>query len=111
MVAQKNGFGNCGRPAEAGTGIAKNGDAGTPESDALEATIAEGPSEMLHGLNNALVSILLNAQVIEWKLPSYTRLKRNLHEVERSAQRGAKLVARLHQWLEANEVRGGGSAA
>jgi len=56
--------------------------------------------DILHGLNNALVSILLNAQVIEWKLPSYSRLKRNVHEVERSAQRGGLLVQRLRNWLE-----------
>lgn len=50
---------------------------------------------LLHDLNNALVAILLNAQVIEWKLPSYSRIKRNVHEVERSAQRGGVLVRRL----------------
>ena len=52
-------------------------------------------SQILHGLNNMLVSILLNAQVIEWKLPSYSRIRRNVHEVERSAQRGAVLLSRL----------------
>ena len=56
--------------------------------------------DIFHGLNNALVSILLNAQVIGWKLPSYSRLKRNVHEVERSAQRGGLLVQRLRNWLE-----------
>jgi len=56
--------------------------------------------DILHGLNNALVSILLNAQVIGWKLPSYSRLKRSVHEVERSAQRGGLLVQRLRNWLE-----------
>lgn len=56
--------------------------------------------DILHGLNNALVSILLNAQVIEWKLPSYSRLKRNVHEVERSAQRGGLLIQRLRNWLD-----------
>jgi len=40
-------------------------------------------AELLHGLNNVLVGMLLNAQVLEWKLPSYSRLKRNLHEIER----------------------------
>lgn len=52
-------------------------------------------AELLHGLNNVLVSILLNAQVMEWKLPSYSRLKRNLHAIERNAQRGGELVKRL----------------
>ncbi len=57
-----------------------------------------GPVEtaaVLHNLNNALVSILLNTQVIEFRLPSYSRLKRNLHEIERSAQRAGMLVKRL----------------
>ncbi len=52
-------------------------------------------AELLHGLNNVLVSTLLNAQVMEWKLPSYSRLKRNLHAIERNAQRGGELVKRL----------------
>lgn len=52
-------------------------------------------AELLHGLNNVLVGTLLNAQVMEWKLPSYSRLKRNLHEIERNAQRGGELVKRL----------------
>lgn len=57
--------------------------------------------ELLHGLNNVLVSVLLNAQLIEWKLPSYSGMRRSVHEVERSAQRGAVLVNRLKHWLEA----------
>ena len=51
--------------------------------------------EILHGLNNVLVSILLNAQLIEWKLPSYSHLRRNVHEIERSAQRAVVLLKRL----------------
>ena len=57
-------------------------------------------SELVHGLNNALVSILLNAQVIEWKLPSYSRLKRHLHEIERSAQRAGEITRRLGRFQE-----------
>ncbi|MGA9567478.1 MAG: hypothetical protein WBS19_18270 [Candidatus Korobacteraceae bacterium] len=52
-------------------------------------------AELLHGLNNVLVSTLLNAQVMEWKLPSYSRLRRNLHAIERNAQRGGELVKQL----------------
>jgi|SRR5580704_15061302 hypothetical protein len=51
--------------------------------------------ELLHGLNNALASVLLNAQVMAWKMPSYSRGKRYLHEIERNAQRGGELVKRL----------------
>jgi hypothetical protein len=43
--------------------------------------------------------------VLEWKLPSYSRLKRNLHEIERNAQRGGELVKRLlkHQELQVGD--------
>lgn len=51
--------------------------------------------ELLHVLNNALASVLLNAQVMAWKLPSYSRGKRYLHEIERNAQRAGELVKRL----------------
>lgn len=57
-------------------------------------------AEILHGLNNVLASMLLNAQVMEWKLPSYSRSKRYLHEIERNAQRGGELVKRLLGRLE-----------
>ena len=58
-------------------------------------------AEILHGLNNVLASMLLNAQVLEWKLPSYSRSRRYLHEIERNAQRGGELVKRLLGRLEA----------
>ena len=68
------------------------------------ADIAGQRAEILHGLNNVLVSILLNAQLIEWKLPSYSRLRRNVHEIERSAQRAGML---LKQLVAEGEVRKG----
>jgi hypothetical protein len=49
--------------------------------------------------------VLLNTQVMEWKLPSYSRLKRNLHEVQRNAQRGGELTKRLLNRLEAMSIR------
>jgi hypothetical protein len=61
----------------------------------LALTGCEDCGELLHGLNNALASVLLNAQVMAWKLPSYSRGKRYLHEIERNAQRGGELVKRL----------------
>jgi hypothetical protein len=51
--------------------------------------------EILHGLNNVLVSIVFNAQIMEWKLPSYSRMRRNTHEIQRSAQRAGVLLKRL----------------
>jgi hypothetical protein len=56
--------------------------------------------KLLHDLNNVLVAILLNTQIIEWKLPSYSKIMRNLHEVERRAQHGALLVSRLRGTLK-----------
>lgn len=60
--------------------------------------------DILHDLNNALVSILLNAQLIEWKLPSYSRIKRNIHEIERSAQRVGVLVRGLREFVDDKEA-------
>lgn len=50
---------------------------------------------VLHDLNNAFAVVLMNAQVMEGKLPSYSRSKRYIHEIERSAQRGGALLKRL----------------
>src|SRR5664279_6566944 len=61
---------------------------------------------ILHGLNNVLASMLLNAQVMEWKLPSYSRSRRYLHEIERNAQRGGELVKRLLERLEKDRPHG-----
>ena len=56
---------------------------------------AEDLGEIMHGLNNVLVSILLNAQFMEWKLPSYSQMRRNTHEIQRSAKRAGVLLKRL----------------
>ncbi len=64
---------------------------------------AESCIELLHGLNNAFAAVLMNAQVLDSKLPSYSRSKRYIHEIERSAQRGAALLKRLLDRLPADE--------
>jgi hypothetical protein len=92
--------GNCEQPREAGGRIALGRGEVKTEVVGVDASVEPESSDILHGLNNVLVSILLNAQIIEWKLPSYSRLRRNLHEVERSAQRGAALVKRLRNGRE-----------
>lgn len=56
---------------------------------------ADHAVEMLHDLGNAFASVLLNAQVLDGKMPSYSRAKRYVHEIERSAQRGGALLKRL----------------
>jgi hypothetical protein len=40
-------------------------------------------------MNNVFVSVLLNPPMMEWKLLSHSRLKCNLHEVQRDAKRVA----------------------
>lgn len=50
---------------------------------------------VLHDLNNVFAAVLINAQVMECKLPSYSRSKRYIHEIERGAQRGGALLKRL----------------
>ena len=74
---------------------------GVKEMGACEGT-GDKCAETLHGLNNVLASMLLNAQVLEWKLPSYSRSRRYLHEIERNAQRGGELVKRLMEQIEAS---------
>lgn len=60
--------------------------------------------EALHDLNNAFAVVLMNAQVLECKLPSYSRSKRYIHEIERGAQRGGALLKRLMANLSAGSV-------
>jgi hypothetical protein len=60
-------------------------------------------TDTLHELANAMTAVLVNAQVLEWKLPPYSRLKRPVREVERHAQRGGELLKRLLHQFEAPE--------
>jgi hypothetical protein len=57
--------------------------------------------ELLHDLNNTFAAVLTNAQVLDGKLPSYSRSKRYIHEIERGAQRGTALLKRLLERLAA----------
>jgi hypothetical protein len=51
--------------------------------------------EVLHELANLMTGVMVNAQVLGWKLPPYSHLKRPVREVERNAQRGGELLKRL----------------
>lgn len=51
--------------------------------------------ELLHELSNILAGVLINVQLLEWKLPPYSYLKRPVRAVERNAQRGSELLKRL----------------
>jgi hypothetical protein len=52
-------------------------------------------AEVLHELANLMTGVLVNAQVLGWKLPPYSHLKRPVREVERNAQRGGELLKQL----------------
>jgi len=61
-------------------------------------------TELLHELHKAFAAVLLNAQVLDGKLPSYSRSKRYIHEIERSAQRGGALLKRFLGRLPADSI-------
>jgi len=54
----------------------------------------------LHELANSVTAVLVHAQVLEWKLAPYSRLKRPLRELERHARRSGAL---LRRWLQQRE--------
>lgn len=58
--------------------------------------------ELLQDLSNTFAAVLMNAQVLDGKMPSYSRSKRYVHEIERSAQRGGVLLKRLLERLPAS---------
>lgn len=52
-------------------------------------------ADLVHEMANTTAAVLMNVQVVGWKLPPYSRLKRPLREIERNAQRGGELMKRL----------------
>jgi hypothetical protein len=52
-------------------------------------------ADALHELANTITAVLMNAQVMEWRLPPYSRLKRPVRKIERQAQRSSALLKRL----------------
>ncbi len=54
---------------------------------------------LVHELSNRMTTVLMNAQLLEWRLPPYSRLKRPVLEVERNAQRGGELLKQLRRQL------------
>ena len=61
-----------------------------------------GCATQVHELANTTTAVLMNAQVLGWKLPPYSRLKRPLREIERNAQRGSELMKCLLRRLGTN---------
>jgi hypothetical protein len=63
-----------------------------------------GCADTMHELANSVTALLINTQVLEWKLPPYSRLKRQVREIERHAQRSGTLLKGLLGRLEKNEA-------
>jgi hypothetical protein len=59
-------------------------------------------ADLVHELANTTTAVLINAQVLDWKLPPYSRLKRPLREIERNAHRGSELMKQLLRRLTAD---------
>jgi hypothetical protein len=76
-----------------------------PGGEIVEAATSHSPlasepcTEALEALHHAFAVVLINAQALDGKLPSYSRAKRYIHEIERSAQRGGALLKRLQEQL------------
>ncbi len=59
-----------------------------------------GCTDTLHELANSLTAVLINIQILEWKLPLYSRLKRPAREIELHARRSEALFKRLLREFE-----------
>src|SRR5271165_3914399 len=57
-------------------------------------------TDTLHELANSLTAVLINIQILEWKLPPYSRLKRPVREIELHARRSEALFKRLLREFE-----------
>jgi hypothetical protein len=67
-------------------------DATEGEGDAASAQSRDRCEGLLHTLANVVTGILMNAQILSWKVPPYSCLKRPLREIENHALRAAELV-------------------
>ena len=59
--------------------------------------------ELLHDLASVLTGVLMQSQMMAWKLPPYSHLKRSVREIERNAQRGSELMKRIMRRLADGE--------
>jgi hypothetical protein len=48
--------------------------------------------DLVHQLSNLITPILMHAQMLEWRLPPYSHLKRPVRELERNARRAGELL-------------------
>jgi hypothetical protein len=63
-----------------------------------------GCAVAMHELANSVTALLINTQVLEWKLPPYSRLKRPVREIERHAQRSGVLLKDLLRRFEIGDA-------
>ena len=68
-----------------------------PEKACPSSLSCSNCAAVLHELSNVMTGVLTKAQVLGWKLPAYSHLKRPVREMERGAQRGGELLRRLMQ--------------
>ncbi len=72
-----------------------------PRSSQLRCSDCAG---LVHELSNTVTAVLMNAQLLGWRLPPYSRLKRPVLELERNAQRSSELLKRLSRQFGDNAV-------
>lgn len=105
---QGPGSGESGRACEAASSCGADGERITETLRSSQLRCGDC-SELLHQLSNTMTGVLMNVQLLGWKLPPYSRLKRPVLEVERNAQRAGELLKRLLQRLEAGRFEPVGS--
>ena len=96
--------GDSGKQREAMSSSCGDGKGRIPEMERLLRLQCADCEELLHELSNVLTGVLMNAQVLAWKLPPYSHLKRSVREVERNAQRGGELLKRLTRRVAVSEA-------
>lgn len=63
--------------------------------------------ELLHEISNTITGVLMNAQILERKLPPYSHLKRLVRQVARGAQGGSELLKQLMRSLANSDTKVG----
>jgi len=91
-----------GNASEAMASSSGEGEEGGARTSPSSHTVCSGCADTVHELANTMTAVLINAQVLEWKLPPYSRMKRPVREIERHAQRGGALLRRLLRHFEAD---------
>lgn len=91
---------NANEAMASSSGEGEESDVRTPPSSH---TGCSACADAVHELANTLTAVLINAQVLEWKVPPYSRMKRPVREIERHAQRGSALLKRLRRQCEAKQ--------